>query len=79
MSDTASKVAGLENRYQQMESQFTTSFLRLEVIISGLGFQSLAANTGSLGSIQTPVPSSVNLPAPDSAGGFINNKAAGSG
>jgi hypothetical protein len=45
MSDTASKVAGLETRFEKMESQFSTSFARLEAIISGLGTQSLSATT----------------------------------
>jgi hypothetical protein len=37
MSDTAYKVATLENRIQQMETQFSSSFARLEQMLSDLG------------------------------------------
>jgi hypothetical protein len=77
MSDTASKVAGLETCFEQMETQFTSSFARLEAIISGLGSQCLATNNSSTGSKQTPVQS-VNLPASASAGGSSTG-AAGQG
>jgi hypothetical protein len=67
MSDTASKVAGLETRFEKMEMQFSSSFARLEAIISSLGPQSLATKSSS-GSNQTPVHSA-NHPASVSAGG----------
>jgi hypothetical protein len=79
MSDTASKVAGLETKFQQLKSQFASSFLRLETIISNLGNQSLAANVCSTGSNQTLVPTSANLPASVSASGSTQNRAAGPG
>jgi hypothetical protein len=56
MSDTASKVAGLETRFEQMESQFSSSFARLEAILSGIGNHSLTAvNTSSSGSNNKPM------------------------
>jgi hypothetical protein len=67
MSDTASKVAGLETRFEQMEMQFTSSFVRLEAIISSLSSQRLATKS-STGSKQTPLHSA-NHPASASAGG----------
>jgi hypothetical protein len=79
LSDTASKVAGLETRFQQMESQFSSSFARLEAMLYGLGTHGLAATNGSSGSTNPPVHSSVNLPAPDYAGGPVDHRAAGTG
>jgi hypothetical protein len=76
MSDTASKVAGLETRFAEMESQFSSSFARLEAMLSGLGTQGLTAQ-GSSGSTTKPVQSLANSPAPATAGGFIIDKAAG--
>jgi hypothetical protein len=70
MSDTASKVATLENRFQQMETQFSSSFTQLEQMLSVLGTNSLAANTtGSSGINTIPVLSSANHPAPNTASG----------
>jgi hypothetical protein len=77
MSDMASKVAGLETRFEQMETQFTSSFARLEAIISGLSTKSLHASSGSTGGYQTP-KQSANHQAPVNAGGS-SNRATGSG
>jgi hypothetical protein len=77
MSDTASKVAGLETHFKKMESQFTSSFARLEAIISGIGTASLHAISGSTGSSQT-LMQSANPPALVNAGGF-GDEAAGLG
>jgi hypothetical protein len=79
LSDTASKVAGLETRFEQMETQFTTSFARLEAMLFGLGSQRLPNTTGSLGSSQTPVRSTANPPTSVTAGGTISDSAAGQG
>ncbi len=78
LSDTASKVAGLETRFEQMETQFTTSFARLEVMLFGLGSQRLPNTTGSLGSSQTPVCSTANPPT-SVTGGTISDSAASQG
>jgi hypothetical protein len=76
MSDTASKVAGLELQFENMESQFSESFARLEAILSGLGTNRLSANvSGSTGSKNNPVQLA-NLPVSVNAGGFTNSKAA---
>jgi hypothetical protein len=56
MSDTASKVAGLETCFEKMETQFTTAVARLEAIFSGMG-------TKGLSSVSTEVPGSINNPA----------------
>jgi hypothetical protein len=77
MSDMASKVAGLETHFKQMETQFTSSFAWLEAIISGLGTRSLHASSGSKGGTQTPTQSA-NPPASVYAGGSVN-RAAGLG
>jgi hypothetical protein len=77
MSDTASKVEGLENRLEQMESHFTSSFARLEAILAGLGSHRQAVT--STGSSKTPVTTSANHPTPDTAGGSTHNRAAGQG
>jgi hypothetical protein len=68
MSDTASKVATLENRFEKMETQFSSSFARLESLLSGLGTQSLAVTSNSSGSRTTPVQTLANHPTPDNAG-----------
>jgi hypothetical protein len=78
MSDMASKVAGLETRFAEMESQFSSSFARLEAMLSGLGTQGPTAQ-GSSGSTTKPVQSLGNSPAPATAGGFIIDTAAGTG
>jgi hypothetical protein len=77
MSDTASKVATLENRFQQMETQFSSSFARLEAMLSGLGTQGQTACRRS-GGFTTPVLSLANPPVPDDAGGS-KHRAAGYG
>jgi hypothetical protein len=78
MSDTASKVAGLETRFEQMETQFSTSFTRLEAILSGLSTPSLAAaQNSSTGSTTTPVVKLASPPAPAIAGN--SSGAAGNG
>jgi hypothetical protein len=61
MSDTASalKEATLETRLTKMESQFSSTFARLEVILSGLSPQGLAADSKSGGS-NPPVPLQAN-------------------
>jgi hypothetical protein len=69
MSDTASKVATLENRFQQMETQFSSSFARLKAILSGLSTQGQTAGSRSGGGFTTPVLSLANPPVPDEAGG----------
>jgi hypothetical protein len=79
MSDTGSKVAGLETRFVEMESQFSSSFACLETMLSGLGTQGLNAKTSSTGSNTTPVQLLANSPAPAKAGGSILDKAAGMG
>jgi hypothetical protein len=79
LSDTASKVASLETRFEQMETQFTTSFVRLEEILFSLGTQRLPNTTGSPNISQTPLYSMANHPASDSAGGTISDSAAGQG
>jgi hypothetical protein len=43
MSDTASKVAGLETCFEKMETQFTTAVARLEAIFSGMGTKGLSS------------------------------------
>jgi hypothetical protein len=78
MSDTASKVANLETRFDQMENQFSSSFARLESILSGLGTQGLYADNSSTGNHKPPEHSLANPPAPDFAGGS-NQRAAGHG
>jgi hypothetical protein len=78
LSDTASKVAGLETCFEQKESQFCSSFARLEAMLSGLGTQRLAAASSSTGSNTTPGISLANHPYPATAGGS-NHRAAGSG
>jgi hypothetical protein len=67
MSDTASKVATLENRFEKMETQFSSTFDRLESILSGLVTQSLAVTSNSSGSRTTPVQTLANHPTPDNA------------
>jgi hypothetical protein len=52
MSDTASKVANLETRFDQMENQFSSSFARLESILSGLGTQGLHCYTAIMDELQ---------------------------
>jgi hypothetical protein len=80
MSDTASKVTGLEIHFKKMESQFTTALARLEAIFSGIGTHSLSSATAdSTGSITKPVHSTANPLAPASAGGTSSSSAAGSG
>ncbi len=79
MSDTASKVATLENRFEKMETQFSSSFARLESILSGLRTQSLAVTSNSLGSRTTPVQTLANHPTPDNAGDSMPSGVAGRG
>jgi hypothetical protein len=79
MSDTASKVANLETRFDQMETQFSSSFARLESILSGLGTQGLYADNSSTGNYKPLVQSLANPPAPDRAGGSTQCRAAGHG
>jgi hypothetical protein len=79
LSDTASKVAGLETRFEQMEFQFSSSFARLEVMLTGLGTNSLVAgNTSCTGSTTTPVNKMANPPPPASAGNS-HSRVAGTG
>jgi hypothetical protein len=79
LSDTASKVAGLETRFEQMETQFSTSFARLEEILVSFGPQCLPNTKGSLNTLQTPMFSTANHPASDYASGTIFDSAAGQG
>jgi hypothetical protein len=81
MSDTASKVAGLETRFEQMEMQFLSLFSRLEAMLSGMKPQSLSAvNSSSIGGTTTPVCSLANHPTPVTAGGSISeSRATGTG
>jgi hypothetical protein len=62
-----------------METKFTSSFARLEAIISGLGSHSLATNNSSTGSKQTPVQPLVNPPASAITGGSLEKDVAGTG
>ncbi len=78
MSDTASKVANLETRFDQMENQFSSSFARLERILSGLGTQGLYADS-STSHHKPPEHLLANPPAPDTAGGSTHSRAAGHG
>jgi hypothetical protein len=78
LSDTASKVACLETRFEQMESQFCSSFARLEAMLSGIGTQRLAANPSSTGSITKPGNSLANHPS-QAIVGSSTHSAAGSG
>ncbi len=79
MSDTASKVAGLETHFEQMETQFSSSFARLEAMLKGLGPQSLAAGQASgKGRDITPVNKLANPPSPKEAGCSLSG-AAGDG
>jgi hypothetical protein len=62
-----------------METQFTTSFVRLEEILFSLGTQRLPNTTGSPNISQTPMYSMANHPASDSAGGTISDSTVGQG
>jgi hypothetical protein len=80
MSDTASKVATLETRFEHMETQFNSSLARLEMILSSFHTNSQAAiQNNSQGRISTPVYLLANHPPPDSAGGDTVSEAAGHG
>jgi hypothetical protein len=61
MSDMASKVAGLETRFEQMETHFISSFARLEAMLSGLN-PTLPAPMGNVNSTPTLVCSLANPP-----------------
>jgi hypothetical protein len=54
MSDTASKVASLETRFDKMETQITNAFARLEAIFSGTGTHSLLSVPDGTGSSNKP-------------------------
>jgi hypothetical protein len=81
MSDTASKVANLETRFDQMENQFSSSFARLESILSGLGTlgNTQLPNSGSLNNNNSPMSSLANPPSSVYAGGInhINTASVG--
>jgi hypothetical protein len=79
MSDTASKVADLESRFVHMETQFCSSFARLEAMLSGLKPNSLAAASSCPDRLNTPVNSSANHPSPVTAGGSTTHRATGPG
>jgi hypothetical protein len=77
MSDTASKVVGLETRFEKMETQFNTSLARLEAILSGINTQ--LPNSGSSNNNNPPVSLSANPPSSVYAGGInqINTASVG--
>jgi hypothetical protein len=77
MSDTVSKVAGLETRFEKMETQFNASFARLEAILSGINPQ--LPKSGSSNNNNTPVSSVANPPSSVSAGSInqINSASVG--
>ncbi len=80
MSDTASKVAGLETRLEKMETQFRMAFARLEAIFSGIETKGLSSvSTDGSGSTNHLAQLAANHPASDKIGGTTDSGAAGTG